>query len=301
MPIVLWAMKYAPVGNLVDRMVLMIYADHADPDGCNAWPSNKTIGEIAMCDPKTVKASRSRLVAQGLLRHQKGARPPRYLKIDPHRRPELMEAMLPHSHLGAPQVEDLDRLRAERTEYGDAVNSRPLTPQNRPDPSPPERKGRKTRSDKGKPNPARSPKKDAKPTPQAPDMAPDQGKQDGGAVGAEDSHAPDSPGGGISFPRGGESHTPGEGGNLIPGRGGMRFPQPSPGNPPQLLKNVTHSCSPSDEPPEDPVSDDGQAVADALSHRGWDTDDVTAALPAGVKVSGPGVERIAARCTELSG
>jgi len=50
----------------------------------------------------------------------------------------------------------------------------------------------------------------------------------------------------------------------------------------------------------DAVSDDGQAVADALSHRGWDTDDIKAALPDSAKVTGPGLERIATRCTELS-
>ena len=50
----------------------------------------------------------------------------------------------------------------------------------------------------------------------------------------------------------------------------------------------------------DAVSDDGQAVADALSNKGWDTDDIKAALPEGVKVTGPGLERIATRCRELA-
>lgn len=49
------------------------------------------------------------------------------------------------------------------------------------------------------------------------------------------------------------------------------------------------------------VSDDGQAVADALSNTGWSTDTVKDALPSDAKVSGPGLERIANRCSEMSG
>ena len=66
-------------------------------------------------------------------------------------------------------------------------------------------------------------------------------------------------------------------------------------------ENLPHSSPPSSEAVADSVSDDGGAVADALSNGEWSTDDVANALPDSAKATGPGLERIAARCTELSG
>lgn len=303
MTVLLWAMNDAPVANVYERTVLMVYADRSDPDGCNAYPSVKTVARTVMCDPKTVRNTVKNLVARGLMRPQGGPPPPRLMRIPEEFRPKVYEVCLPHSYLSPPQLRALNEDREQRAEWGDEVNSVPLTAQNRPDPREPERKGRKTRSDKGKPNPQRSPKKTAQTTPPAEPDTTTETTPDGNVSG----------GGGISYPpskQGGGNEIPREGGNEIPQGGGIRV----------LEGGVSHTPNPPHIEPSpidqrlssalqiDPLvgsgagsslSNDGSAAVDAPPTAEWSAEEISEHLPEGAKVSGPGLERIARRCVEL--
>jgi hypothetical protein len=74
---IVWALRDALVADAIERPVLAIYAEHADEDGCNAYPSYKTVAERAMTDPRTVIRRVQDLVQRGLLSQATRRRPPR--------------------------------------------------------------------------------------------------------------------------------------------------------------------------------------------------------------------------------
>lgn len=58
---------------IVEKMVLLVIADHASDDGTEAWPSQATIAQKASISIRTVQRSVNVLVAKGYLWVQKGA------------------------------------------------------------------------------------------------------------------------------------------------------------------------------------------------------------------------------------
>ena len=57
----------------IEKMVLLVIADHASDDGTEAWPSQATIAAKASISIRTVQRSVNSLVAKGYLWMQKGA------------------------------------------------------------------------------------------------------------------------------------------------------------------------------------------------------------------------------------
>ncbi|MFB6445956.1 helix-turn-helix domain-containing protein, partial [Bacillus velezensis] len=189
---ILWALKTAPVIDAEERAILVTLAESAWSDGTDAFPSKKTIADIAKIDPKTVQRRLKTLVTRGLIARGNQAAA---AYIPEHFRPTVYDLMIPYSWFP-----DIVQVNEERRGKGKP----PLTPFDRPDLS--EAPPRKQRADKGKPRKKR---------------------QDG--VGStspqgEDSESPGQTGQGVG------STSPG-GGDYKSQRGGLQDPQPSPTNP----------------------------------------------------------------------
>jgi hypothetical protein len=168
---ILWAMKTAPVVDAEERVILMALGESAWADGTDAFPSKKTIAEIAKIDPKTVQRRLKAMTARGLiaLGNQAAA-----AYIPEHFRPHVYDLMIPYSWFP-----DIDQVNAERKGKGKP----PLTPEDRPDLS--EAPPRKQRADKGR---RRSKKGVGTTSPRGEDSeSPGQTGQEGGTT---------SPGGG---------------------------------------------------------------------------------------------------------
>lgn len=190
----LWALKGAPVVDAEERVILITMADSAWSDGTDAFPSKKTIAEIAKIDPKTVQRRLKALTARGLiaLGNQNAA-----AYIPEHFRPQVYDLMIPYSWFP-----DMGQINAERKAKGKP----PLTPEDRPDLV--EAPEKRRRVDKGK----------ARKGP--------QGQGGTTSPGGEDSESPGQTGqeGGTTSPGGGDYKSQ---------RGGLQDPQPSPSNPPR--------------------------------------------------------------------
>jgi hypothetical protein len=189
----LWALKGAPVVDAEERVILITLADSAWSDGTDAFPSKKTIAEVAKIDPKTVQRRLKALTARGLiaLGNQNAA-----AYIPEHFRPTVYDLMIPYSWFP-----DVDQINAERKAKG----KQPLTPQDRPDLA--EAPERKQRADKGRRR--KKPPADGGTTSPRGGVSesPGQSGQEGGTT---------SPGGG----------------DYKSSTGGLQDPQPSPSNPP---------------------------------------------------------------------
>jgi hypothetical protein len=143
-------MKDAPTADINEWGVLLCLAEAADEDGCNAFPSVKTMASYAKVSPRTVQRALGamedrKLIAEG---DQRAA-----MYIPEHRRPTVYDLLIPYGWF-----RDIERTNAFRVRLGRS----PLTPADRPPiaPAPP----KKTRADKGKPKP----KKDAaEPSPES--------------------------------------------------------------------------------------------------------------------------------------
>ena len=191
---ILWALKTAPVVDAEERAIMVTLAESAWSDGTDAFPSKKTIAEIAKIDPKTVQRRLKALTSRGLiaLGNQAAA-----AYIPEHFRPNVYDLMIPYSWFP-----DIDQVNAERKAKGKP----PLTPGDRPDlPAAPPRK---QRADKGRPR-NRTSAREGTTSPQG-----------------EDSESPGDfePEGGTTSPGGGDYKSQ---------TGGLQDPQPSPTNPPQ--------------------------------------------------------------------
>ncbi|MFC8201734.1 helix-turn-helix domain-containing protein [Streptomyces sp. NPDC057298] len=132
---VLWATNDAPIANVNEFAVLMMLAEKADPDGCNAFPSRPTIAARTTVNSKTVLRALQSMEARGLIA-EGDQRAAQYIRAD--RRPVVYDLLIPYSWF--PNV---DRINRERQERGRT----PLTMSTRPDIAPAPEK--KTRSDKG--------------------------------------------------------------------------------------------------------------------------------------------------------
>lgn len=134
---VLWATTDAPIANVNEFAVLMMLAEKADPDGCNAFPSRPTVAARTTVDPKTVLRALQSMEARGLI-GEGDQRAAEYIRAD--RRPTVYDLLIPYSWFP-----NIDRINREREQRGRP----PLTGSTRPDIAPAPEK--RTRSDKGKP------------------------------------------------------------------------------------------------------------------------------------------------------
>lgn len=191
---ILWALKTAPVVDAEERAIMVTLAESAWSDGTDAFPSKKTVAEIAKIDPKTVQRRLKTLTERGLIAKGNQAAA---AYIPEHFRPTVYDLMIPYSWFP-----DVAQVNEERKAKGKP----PLTPMDRPDL--PEAPPRKVRADKGR--------RRKKP------------ETDGGTTSpqGEDSESPGQTG------QEGGSTSPG-GGDYKSQRGGLQDPQPSPSNPPR--------------------------------------------------------------------
>lgn len=192
---ILWALKTAPVIDAEERAILVTLAESAWSDGTDAFPSKKTIADIAKIDPKTVQRRLKALTTRGLIARGNQAAA---AYIPEHFRPTVYDLMIPYSWFP-----DIAQVNEERKAKGKP----PLTPESRPDL--PEAPPRKQRADKGKRR---------KPTP--------QGEEGSASPQGGDYKSLGQSGQGVG------STSPG-GGDYKSQRGGLADPQPSPTNPPR--------------------------------------------------------------------
>lgn len=147
----------APVVDVYERSILTLMAHRADHDGTGCWPSIPTMAEYACCDDKTIERRlaamrRRKVIAYG---NQKLVR---HLPAD--KRPKVYDILIPYDWYSAAQIVEVDRDREKR-------GMPPLPPESRPPLEPVIAKGRKARSDKGKPRKPASAKKDGSPSSEA--------------------------------------------------------------------------------------------------------------------------------------
>ncbi|MFD0351781.1 helix-turn-helix domain-containing protein [Kitasatospora aburaviensis] len=107
----LWALKDSPTADTFERLILITFAEKADSDGCNTYPSKATLAKAAMCDEKTVGRKLAQLRQRGLIAEgdQSAARhiPERY-------RPVVYDLQIPLSWFG----HRIDRVNEERAQKG---------------------------------------------------------------------------------------------------------------------------------------------------------------------------------------
>ncbi len=116
----LWAMHDAPTATANERLVLEHYALHADPDGCNAFPSHSTIARRTHLDAQTVKRTvRSLLTRRLMARGDQSAA----TALPRNYRPVVYDLMVP-----AGWFPNLERINADRASKGKP----PLTGKERP-------------------------------------------------------------------------------------------------------------------------------------------------------------------------
>lgn len=160
----LWA-KSAPAADTYERIILFTLAEAADNDGTGAWESIGTLAEIALCDTETIKRRLKAMVERGLI-GRGDQRLVEHYRAD--RRPVVYDLLVPRSRFSD---DDWHRyVVTKRSRAGQAA----IAEADRPDIEalPEGETGRARRSDAGKPNPKRRPKKDpasaealAKPSP----------------------------------------------------------------------------------------------------------------------------------------
>ncbi|MDB4873528.1 MAG: hypothetical protein JWL97_4532, partial [Gemmatimonadales bacterium] len=127
----LWAMQHAPAKDAEEKLVLIALAEHAKTDGTGAYPSQPTMAEFALLNPKTVQRRLSSLSDRGVIA-EGDQNLTSHLPAD--KRPVVWDMQIPYSWF-----RDIDKIDRDRAERG----LPPLTPEMRPDLAPaPERKYR---------------------------------------------------------------------------------------------------------------------------------------------------------------
>lgn len=132
----LWATNDAPIADVNEFAVLLMLAEKADADGCNAFPSRLTMAARTHIDPKTVLRTLQRLEKRRLIAKGNQAAVT-YIRAD--RRPVVYDLMIPYSWFS-----NVERINKERQDRGRPA----LSPEDRPDLAAPPEKRR--RSDLGK-------------------------------------------------------------------------------------------------------------------------------------------------------
>lgn len=132
---VLWAMKDAPVVDVEEWATLVAVAEFADEDGCNAYPSTKTISERTRISERTVQRRLDQLEGRGLI--VRGDQSNIAANIPLHKRPTLYDVMVPAAWWGDGALDRVNRGRANK-------GLRPLTEADRPSHAPaPAKKARR--------------------------------------------------------------------------------------------------------------------------------------------------------------
>lgn len=142
-----WASEAAPVVDVHERVILSKLANHANDDGCDAYPGKPKMARAAISHPETVRTKLRSLEKRGLIARG-DQRLVNHYPAD--KRPVVYDVQIPASWYSEQQLARVNRDRAE-------AGKEPLNSTNRPDLAPAPQKSE--RSDKGKPNPKRSPKK----------------------------------------------------------------------------------------------------------------------------------------------
>lgn len=144
-----WASEAAPAADTYERIILMKLASHAGDDGCGAYPSIPSMARACLCDTETVKRRLRSLQKRRVI----GLGDQRLVHHYPaNRRPKVYDLLIPAEWYSNDQLAKVNRQRVE-------VGLEPLTPENRPSLALPLPK--RTRADKGIPNPKRNPKRAA--------------------------------------------------------------------------------------------------------------------------------------------
>lgn len=147
---ILWAVEHAPIVDAEERAILVALVTKGDFDGCNCYRSFATLARVARVDRRTAMRKVQAMTDRGLLREQTDPKPQSWYDLPADKRPVVREAMIPASFWSKVQLAEINEQRAAR-------GRAPITGMNRPDLA--EAPPKKTRADKGVPNPKRSRKK----------------------------------------------------------------------------------------------------------------------------------------------
>lgn len=138
---ILWAMRSAPVADAGEWAVLVVMAESADSDGCNAYQSRKTIGDMPKLDQKTVGLKQAAMEARGVIvRGDQSV----VAHIPADRRPVNWDLQIPYEWFP-----DVAKMNARRV----ACGRDPLRPSDRPNLS--DAPAKKPRKDRGVARPER--------------------------------------------------------------------------------------------------------------------------------------------------
>lgn len=147
---ILWAVEHAPIVDAEERAILVALVTKGDFDGCNCYRSFATLARVARVDRRTAMRKVQAMTDRGILREQKDPPPQSWYDLPADKRPVVREAMIPASFWSKVQLAEINESRADR-------GRAPINAENRPDLA--EAPPKKTRADKGVPNPKRSKKK----------------------------------------------------------------------------------------------------------------------------------------------
>lgn len=97
----LWALEEAPVGEAVDVLILLAYANHANEHGIS-WPSIKRVSKTARCSRATLYRRLDKLREAGLMeRVDETETPSGWLRIRQDRRPTAYRLRVDRSASGS--------------------------------------------------------------------------------------------------------------------------------------------------------------------------------------------------------
>lgn len=147
---IIWAVEHAPIVDAEERAILVALVTKGDFDGCNCYRSFATLARVARVDRRTAMRKVQAMTDRGILREQKDPPPQSWYDLPADKRPVVREAMIPASFWSKVQLAEINESRADR-------GRAPINAENRP--SLAEAPPKKTRADKGVPNPKRSKKK----------------------------------------------------------------------------------------------------------------------------------------------
>lgn len=133
----IYALRYAPVADLEERMWLVSLSEKVNPDGTDGYKSKETMAHEGLMSESTVARRTRSLQKRGLIKKGNQAVA---AWIEPGKRPIVWDIQIPFSFYSEVQLAEVNRDRRNR-------GLGPLTPEMRPDLAPPPE--RKVRVDKG--------------------------------------------------------------------------------------------------------------------------------------------------------
>jgi hypothetical protein len=137
-----WA-EEAPTTSVYERVILLMLAYRAKPDGTEAWPGRPRMARTANCDVKTIDRHLAALQRRGVIKRGNQAV---VAHLSPASRPVVYDLQIPYDWYSAAQ---LKRVNEDRVERGLGPLERAQRPNLKAAPA------RKSRRDKGVPRPKR--------------------------------------------------------------------------------------------------------------------------------------------------